>query len=203
MSDQKAMQICQYLTFTLAGEIFALDISAVREVLELKAITRVPRMPAYMRGVINLRGQGVPVIDLRRKFSLECASDTVNTCIIIVETDGPEGRCVMGAIADSVREVLEIGSGEIMPAPKIGISVRTDFIEGLGRQGEGFVILLKAERIFSGEELEQAELLPDAQKAEARPATMRAKRESGRDGRDHPGLYLGGTVTWEGADNLA
>ena len=102
-----------------------------------------------MRGVINLRGQGVPVIDLRRKFGLECAKDTVNTCIIIVEAHGQEGRFIMGALADSVREVLEIGASEIMPAPTMGSIVKMDFIEGISRQCDGFTVILKAERIFS------------------------------------------------------
>ncbi|EMG35764.1 chemotaxis signal transduction protein [Desulfocurvibacter africanus PCS] len=158
MSENVKHTAGQYLTFTLAGEVFALDITAVKEVLELTAITRIPRMPDYLRGVINLRGQGVPVIDLRRKFGLECAKDSVNTCIIIVEVDGPEGRFNMGALADSVREVLEIGADEIMPAPKMDSAVKMDCIEGIGQQGDSFTIILKAERIFSGEELEQVQV---------------------------------------------
>ncbi|MEG6550769.1 chemotaxis protein CheW [Desulfocurvibacter africanus] len=148
MSEHAVSSSSQYLTFTLADEVFALDISTVREVLELPAITRVPRMPADMRGVINLRGQGVPVIDLRRKFDLDCAKDTINTCIIIVETNGPEGLCVMGAIADSVREVMDIPPDAVMPAPKMGTAVRSDFIAGIGRLNDAFVIILNAERIF-------------------------------------------------------
>ncbi|WP_027368967.1 chemotaxis protein CheW [Desulfocurvibacter africanus] len=168
MREQTTTQTCQYLTFTLGSEIFALDIDAVREVLELRPVTRIPRMPDHMCGVINLRGQGVPVIDLRRKFRLECAETTVDTCIIIVETKGPEGQDNMGVLVDSVREVLEIPSESIMPAPKMGAVVDADFIEGIGRQDESFMIILRAERIVSDEIVEQ--VLTTAQGSEAQVA---------------------------------
>lgn len=146
----------QFLTFTLDGEVFALDINTVREVLELTSITRVPRMPAYMRGVINLRGHVVPVMDLRSKFGLECSKDTVNTCIIIVEVLGSAGSCIMGALADSVCEVLELDVQAIAPAPKMGTAVQSDFLKGIGHNGERFIMLLAAERIFSDDELARA-----------------------------------------------
>ncbi|EGJ50850.1 chemotaxis protein CheW [Desulfocurvibacter africanus] len=168
MREQTTTQTCQYLTFTLGSEIFALDIDAVREVLELRPVTRIPRMPDHMCGVINLRGQGVPVIDLRRKFGLECAEATVDTCIIIVETKGSDGQDNMGVLVDSVREVLEIPSDSIMPAPKMGAVVDADFIEGIGRQDESFMIILRAERIVSDEIVEQ--VLTTAQGPEAQVA---------------------------------
>ncbi|MEG6549520.1 chemotaxis protein CheW [Desulfocurvibacter africanus] len=168
MREQTTTQTCQYLTFTLGSEIFALDIDAVREVLELRPVTRIPRMPDHMCGVINLRGQGVPVIDLRRRFGLECAETTVDTCIIIVETKGSDGQDNMGVLVDSVREVLEIPSESIMPAPKMGAVVDADFIEGIGRQDESFMIILRAERIVSDEIVEQ--VLTTAQGPEAQVA---------------------------------
>lgn len=177
MSENIKNTAGQYLTFTLADEIFALDITTVKEVLELTTITRIPRMPDYMRGVINLRGQGVPVIDLRRKFGLECAKDSVNTCIIIVEVHGPEGWFNMGALADSVREVLEIGADEIMPAPKMGSAVKMDCIEGISQQGDSFTIILKVERIFSDEELEQVQVAtPDAAEKNVIEPAIRARQ---------------------------
>jgi purine-binding chemotaxis protein CheW len=168
MREHTTTQTCQYLTFTLGSEIFALDIDAVREVLEIRPVTRIPRMPDHVCGVINLRGQGVPVIDLRRKFGLECAEATVDTCIIIVETRGSDGQDNMGVLVDSVREVLEIPSESIMPAPKMGSVVDADFIEGIGRQDESFMIILRAERIVSDEIVEQ--VLTTAQGPEAQVA---------------------------------
>ncbi|EMG36622.1 chemotaxis signal transduction protein [Desulfocurvibacter africanus PCS] len=168
MREQTTTQTCQYLTFTLGSEIFALDIDAVREVLELRPVTRIPRMPDHLCGVINLRGQGVPVIDLRRRFGLECADATVDTCIIIVETKGSDGQDNMGVLVDSVREVLEIPSESIMPAPKMGAVVDADFIEGIGRQDESFMIILRAEGIVSDEIVEQ--VLTTAQGPEAQVA---------------------------------
>ncbi|WP_035104239.1 chemotaxis protein CheW [Desulfohalovibrio reitneri] len=143
----------QYLTFTLDQEGFGLDISTVREVLELTDITRIPRTPEFMRGVINLRGHAVPVMDLRRKFGLEPAEDTVNTCIIIVEVDMEGQQVVLGALADSVREVVDIPDEAIDPPPKMGAAIRTDFILGMGKMGEEFILLLDIDRVFSAEEL--------------------------------------------------
>ncbi|WP_353115629.1 chemotaxis protein CheW [Nitratidesulfovibrio sp.] len=143
----------QYLTFTLGEEVFALDISTVREVLELTAITRIPRTPEFMRGVINLRGRAVPVLELRRKFGMEPVTDTVNTCIIIVEAELEGEAAVIGTLVDSVREVIEIPSDAIEPAPRMGTAVRQDFIKGMGHRNDGFVIILDGNRIFSVEEL--------------------------------------------------
>jgi len=147
------VQTQQYLTFRLGEEVFALDIGQVREVLDYTQITRVPRMPEFMRGVINLRGSVVPVVDLRLKFEMAATERTVNTCIIIVEVAIEGERSVLGALADSVQEVIELEPGQIEAAPRIGSSVRADFIRGMGRRGEGFIIILDVDRVFSGEEL--------------------------------------------------
>lgn len=150
MSNENANQ---FLTFTLGDEIFGLNISKVREVLELTNITRVPRTPEFMRGVMNVRGQAVPVIDMRRKFGLDVAEDTVNTCIIIVEVETEGESITVGALADSVREVLEMDSTAIDAAPRMGAAVDTEFIQGMGRQDDDFVIFLDIDRVFSVEEL--------------------------------------------------
>ncbi|WP_035104131.1 chemotaxis protein CheW [Desulfohalovibrio reitneri] len=149
----EAADTSQYLTFTLADEIFALDIASVREVLELIAITRIPRTPAFMRGVINLRGHAVPVVDMRRKFGLDETEDTVNTCIIIVEVDVEGESTQIGALVDSVREVVEMPPDTIEPAPRMGAAINTEFIRGMGKQDGDFVIILDIDRVLSPEEL--------------------------------------------------
>lgn len=143
----------QYLTFTLNGEIFGLVISKVREVLDFTSVTTVPQTPDYMRGVINLRGSVVPVIDLNAKFAMQETEKTVNTCIIIVEIEVDGGRTVLGALADSVQEVLDLEPDQIEPAPKIGTKLDTEFIKGMGKRDEEFVILLDIDRVFSADEL--------------------------------------------------
>jgi purine-binding chemotaxis protein CheW len=146
-------QTQQYLTFRLGGEVFALDITQVREVLDYTQITRVPRLPEFMRGVINLRGAVVPVVDLRLKFGMPVTERTVNTCIIIAEVVIEGERTILGALADSVQEVVDLEPAQIEAPPRIGTAVRADFIRGMGRRGEGFLIILDVDRVFSDEEL--------------------------------------------------
>lgn len=153
MSKTATSENNQYLTFILADEIYALDIRRVREVLGLTAITKIPRVPEFMRGVINLRGRAVPVLDMRLKLSMDSAEDTENTCIIITEIAGEGQETVIGALVDSVREVYEMDPATIDDTPKMGAAVDTAFISGMGRQGEDFVIIFDIEKIFSAEEL--------------------------------------------------
>jgi len=143
----------QFLTFTLDQEVFGLDIGKVREVLDYTTLTKVPQTPDFMRGVINLRGSVVPVVDMRLKFGLPMTQRTVNTCIIIVEVDLNGEKTVLGALADSVREVINLNAGDIEPAPKIGTKLNTEFIKGMGKAEEKFIILLDFDRVFSYEEL--------------------------------------------------
>lgn len=157
MSAAETMETTQYLTFKLDNEVFALDISRVREVLDFTNITRVPRTPAFMRGVINLRGSVVPVVDLRLKFGLSKTEQTVNTCIIITEVTMDNETTIVGALADSVQEVLDLESGNIEPAPKIGIRLNTAFIKGMGKQNDKFIIILNIDEVFSVEELTQVQ----------------------------------------------
>jgi len=143
----------QYLTFKLGDEIFALDISKVREVLDFTAVTKVPRTPEFMRGVINLRGNVVPVVDMRLKFGMTKTEKTVNTCIIIVEISLDGDTTVLGALADSVQEVIALEPDKIEPAPKIGTRLKTDFIKGMGNRNEQFIIILDIDKVFSVDEL--------------------------------------------------
>jgi purine-binding chemotaxis protein CheW len=143
----------QYLTFKLDEEVFALGIDKVREVLDYTSVTKVPQTPDFMRGVINLRGSVVPVVDMRLKFGMAKTEKTVNTCIIIVEINLEGETTVLGALADSVQEVLDLEPQQIEPAPKIGTKLRTEFIRGMGKRGEQFIIILDIDKVFSGEEL--------------------------------------------------
>ena len=153
MAEKTAIETSQHLTFTLGKEVFALDIASVREVLELTSITKIPRTPDFMRGVINLRGHAVPVMDLRLKFGMPKAEATVDTCIIIVEVDFEGDRIIMGGMVDSVREVFEISTDRIEAAPRMGTSISTDYIKGIGKQDDVFIIILDIARIFSAAEL--------------------------------------------------
>lgn len=143
----------QYLTFTLERELFALDIGSVREVLELVNITRVPRTPEYIRGVINLRGRAVPVVDLKMKFNLGQTARTVNTCIIIVEVCLDGESTVLGALADSVQEVYEMESSQIEPPPRMGTPIKAEYIRGMGKTGDQFIIILEIGKVFTSLEL--------------------------------------------------
>jgi len=153
MSVTGVTEMTQYLTFKLGDEVFALDISKVREVLDFTVITKVPRTPEFMRGVINLRGNVVPVVDMRLKFGMTKTEKTVNTCIIIVEIALDGDTTILGALADSVQEVIDLEPGQIEPAPKIGTRLRTEFIRGMGKREEQFIIILDIDKVFSVDEL--------------------------------------------------
>jgi purine-binding chemotaxis protein CheW len=153
MSASAITETTQYLTYKLGDEIFALDISKVREVLDYTPITKVPRTPEFMRGVINLRGSVVPVVDMRLKLGMTKTEKTVNTCIIITEVTVDNETTVLGALADSVQEVIDLEPGHIEPAPKIGTKLKTEFINGMGKQNDRFIIILDIDRVFSSEEL--------------------------------------------------
>ncbi len=158
----------QYLTFKLEDEVFALDISKVREVLDFTTITKVPRTPEFMRGVINLRGSVVPVVDMRLKFRMTRTEKTVNTCIIIVEVMVDGESIILGTLADSVQEVLDLDADHIEPAPRIGTKLNTEFIKGMGKRDAHFIIILDIDKVFSTEELAlvQAEQATAAVKGE-------------------------------------
>ena len=142
-----------YMTFKLGGELFAIDVAQVREVLEVPQITRVPTAPEYMRGVVNVRGQATPAVDLRVRFGLPKADDTVHTRIIVMELQLDGEAAVLGGIADSVHEVIELDPGSIGPPPRIAMRWRTEFIRGMGRRGDDFIIILDVNAVFSSEEM--------------------------------------------------
>jgi purine-binding chemotaxis protein CheW len=122
----------QYLTFKVGGEVFATDVSKVREVLDFTTITKIPRTPDFMSGVINLRGNVVPVVDLRLCFDMSKTEISVKTCIVVVEMLLEGESTVIGALADSVEEVVDLEPDQIEPAPRIGTQIRTEFIKGMG-----------------------------------------------------------------------
>lgn len=153
MSVEGIRETRQYLSFKLDEEEFALDIAKVREVLDITRITRVPQTPDYMKGVINLRGSVVPVVDLNRKFRIKDTERTVNTRIIIGEVDLEGGRAVLGVLADAVHEVMELDPEQIEPAPRIGTGLNTEFLKGMGRRNDDFIMILDIDRVFSAEEL--------------------------------------------------
>ena len=143
----------QYLTFMLGGEVFALGILRIKEIIEYGQLTEVPRMPPFIRGVINLRGAVVPVIDLGARFGKEATKIWRRTCIVIIEVDFDDERHVVGVMVDAVNEVLDIPSSEIEPAPNFGAHIRADFIQGMGKVGGKFVIILDVNHVLSLEEM--------------------------------------------------
>ncbi len=143
----------QYMTFRLGNELFAISVSQVREVLEVSQITRVPTAPPYMRGVVNVRGQSTPVVDFRLKFGLPPAPDTVHTRIIVMELELDNEPTVLGGVADSVHEVIELEPASVNPPPRIAMRWRTDFIQGMGKRGDDFIIILDVNAVFSSDEL--------------------------------------------------
>jgi purine-binding chemotaxis protein CheW len=153
MSVASIITTTQYLTFKLDEELFAIDVAQVREILDVTAITKVPQTPEFMRGVINLRGSVVPVVDMRMKFGMSKTVNTVNTCIVVVEVLMDNEQAVFGALVDSVQEVFELEPDQIEASPKIGMRLRTDFIKGLGKRDNVFIIILDVDKIFSSAEL--------------------------------------------------
>ncbi len=161
-------EVRQYLTFKLGEEIFALDVAQVREILDYTTITKVPQTPEYMRGVINLRGSVVPVIDLALKFGLPACEITRRTCIVIVEVQHPESGevTVMGVMADAVSQVRAFTPEDIEPAPDFGTRVRIDLLLGMGRMGKKFALLLDSDRLLATEELLSVSTATSAASAE-------------------------------------
>ena len=153
MNNLIASEISQYLTFKLGDEVFGVDVAQVREILDYIKITKVPQTPDYMCGVINLRGNVVPVIDMRLKFGLEKTNTTVDTCIVVVEVELEGEKTILGALVDSVQEVFELDPEDIEPAPRIGIRLNIDFIKGMGKRDDNFIILLNIDKVFTSEEI--------------------------------------------------
>lgn len=153
MADTVITEVTQYLTFKLGGEIFGVDVSQVQEILEMTPITRIPQTPPFMKGVINVRGKVVPIVDLRLKFGMEEVESTVDTCIVVVEVAMEGETVVLGAVADSVDEVIDQQPDQIEPPPRIGTNLNTEFIKGMGKRDDHFIIILDINKIFSAEEI--------------------------------------------------
>lgn len=164
----------QYLSFSLAGSEYGVGILKVKEILQYETITRVPSTPRSVRGVINLRGAVVPVIDLAAKFGLPETAITRLTCILIVEAMMDGQPTVVGVMSDAVQEVIELSAADIEPPPSFGTQVRVDFLLGMGKTGKKFVLLLDIDRVISADEREFAHAvkdgLPTDPAAEAAPA---------------------------------
>jgi len=154
MSTAETVESTQYLTFKLGEEIFALDVAEVREILDFTTVTKVPQTPPFMRGVINLRGSVVPVMDLRLKFGMSATEKTVNSCIIVTEMTMEAEHVVIGVLADAVQEVIDLEPEQIEPAPRIGTKVSLEFILGMGKHNGTFMMILDIDRIFESSDLE-------------------------------------------------
>ena len=143
----------QYLTFQLGDEMFAIGILSIREIIEYGFVTEVPMTPPFIRGVINLRGAVVPVLDLAVRFGRQARDSSKRTCIVIVEIGSDNDSHEMGVVVDAVNEVLEISHGDIEPPPEFGARVRSDFIRGMGKINDKFVIILDVNRVLSVDEV--------------------------------------------------
>ncbi|MDC7241763.1 MAG: chemotaxis protein CheW [Spirochaetales bacterium] len=153
MDDQSVQDISQYLTFTINNESYALNVSNVKEVQEFTSLTKVPRMPDFMRGIINLRGSVVPVIDLKMKFGLGATEKDIDTSIIVTEVTIEGEQVTMGLLTDSVKEVIELSEADIEPTPYIGTKIDTAFIKGMGKKGDDFLIVLDIDKVLTVSEI--------------------------------------------------
>lgn len=163
--------IHQYLTFKLAEEMYAINVANIKEVLTVPKLTKVPKMPSFMSGIINLRGNVVPVLDLCKKFGLGETTMTDDTAIIVSEVDtvrddGSKEELIIGVFSDEVQKVVTIEDDEIEPPPKIGVAIDTEFISGMGHIDGNFIIILDINKVLNGKELETlqvntAEALPE------------------------------------------
>ena len=145
----------QYITFKIGDELFAIDVVSVREVLELSLITRIPDAPAHLRGMVNVRGEAIPVVDLRAKFGLPPIPDSVHTRIVVLEIEVEGQRSVLGGIADSVHEVIDFEADMISPPPRFATRWKGDLIKGVARRGEELIIILSTDAVFSGNDVEE------------------------------------------------
>jgi purine-binding chemotaxis protein CheW len=153
MNNEKKSKINSYLTFKLGGEFFAANVSKVLNILEMTKVTKVPKAPSYMKGVINLRGSVLPLVDTRIKFDMPETEYTTNTCILVLDIILNNESVHVGALVDSVQEVLEIDDVNIQPPPSIGTRYRSEFIDGIVKVDEEFIMILNMDLIFSTDEL--------------------------------------------------
>lgn len=153
MEKETVLKLDSYLSFKLGEEVFAANVSKVLNILEMTKITKVPKAPEYMKGVINLRGEVLPIVDTRIKFGLEETVFTPNTCILVLDINMNGDSVHVGALVDSVQEVIEIKDSQIQPPPSIGTKYKSEFMEGVARENEEFIMILNMDLIFSTDEL--------------------------------------------------
>lgn len=153
MEEQTTQEMTQYLTFTINDESYALNVINVKEVQEFTSLTKVPRMPDFMRGIINLRGSVVPVIDLKMKFGMGSTEKDIDTSIIVTEVSMDDDTVTMGLLTDSVKEVIELNDSEIEPTPYIGTKIDTAFIKGMGKKDDTFLIVLDINKVLTINEI--------------------------------------------------
>lgn len=153
MDKEQLENTNSYLTFKLGEEEFASHVSKVLSIMEMVKITQVPKSPEYMQGVINLRGQVLPVVDTRIKFGMTPTEFTASTCIVVMEVEVNGEYVQVGTLVDSVQEVLEITQDQIQPPPSIGSKYKSEFISGMAKIDEKFIMMLDMDKVFSAEEL--------------------------------------------------
>lgn len=153
MSTEKEDKVETFLSFKLSEEVFAINVSQVLNILEMSTITRIPKSPEYLKGVINLRGTVLPVVDLRIKFGLPEKQTTVDTSIIVLSVDLEGEAVLVGILVDAVREVLELKNSDIAPTPSIGTKYNSGFIKGMWRMNDKFIMILDIDKVFSTEEI--------------------------------------------------
>jgi purine-binding chemotaxis protein CheW len=174
---ESAVKINSYLTFKLQDEIFGANVSKVLNILEMTKITKVPKAPNYMKGVINLRGSVLPLIDTRIKFDMGETTYTANTCILVLDVDMAGESVHVGALVDSVQEVIEIDEASIQPPPSIGTKYKSEFIEGMAKVNDEFIMLLNMDLIFSTDELSLLRDTSSDVQSETEPATEKKSRK--------------------------
>jgi purine-binding chemotaxis protein CheW len=153
MSESSTARVNSYLTFKLDEELYAANVNHVISILELTRITKIPRTPDYIKGVINLRGAVLPIVDLRVKFGLSATEFTSNTSILVLEVEIDNVMVNLGAIVESVQEVIEMSDSNILPPPSLGSKFQSDFVEGMFRSNDAFILILNIQRIFTEDEL--------------------------------------------------
>lgn len=177
-ATKEALEQEQYLTFLLAGEEYAISILEVKEIIEYNTVTTVPKTPKWIRGVINLRGSVVPVLDLGVKFGMGERPVTKTSCIIIVEGHVENQNTLMGVMADSVSQVMDIAPGEIQPVPAFGTRIRVDYLQGMAQLGKKFVLLLDIDKILSADEALDLNAAAEAAGGEAGEVAAEASTET-------------------------
>jgi purine-binding chemotaxis protein CheW len=157
----------QLLTFTLGSEVYAMEVTTTREVLEFTGLTPIPRVPSWIRGVLNLRGTVIPVLDLKQKLGMGRTEQSRDSCVLILELSLDGEQTIVGILADSVREVFEIEQAQIGPPPRFGSQISTEYLRGVGHRNDTLFILLDVQKIFAIHELTLAEATAQATEAAA------------------------------------